>query len=183
MTAVAAAASRPRVARDQAETRLDNAAASRARGDAAAAAELPRAAVDARQPRAPHDDARAAARPGERDAPRGVDTPAGPRYATGRRLEGGADRIDRMYHRLVDQLDAIRRAVRDGNEGAALEAFGQARQLFAGIVQLANELSGNLVSTGNGKDDAVRRRIGETVRNAYTIAGVIEDEMPGDQTI
>ncbi len=95
-----------------------------------------------------------------------------------------ADQADRVFAQLVKQRDIIRDATEFGDKGAAAAAFGRARELFAKLVAIGNDAQINVSS--NVDSDAVteaKRRISERVRDGYTWAALIEEAMPGDQTV
>ena len=95
-----------------------------------------------------------------------------------------ADQADRVFSRLVQQREKIERARDFGDTEAMHQAFGRARELFAKLISIANEAQINMSS--NVDSEAVtdaKRRISERVRDGYTWAGLIEEAMPGDQTV
>ena len=95
-----------------------------------------------------------------------------------------ADRADRLFARLVEQRDLIRRAVEFGDTGAAAEAFGRARDLFAEIIAIGNEAR---IDQASSEDSAAltdaKERISHRVTFAYEWAALIEEAMPGGQTL
>lgn len=124
---------------------------------------------------------RAAARPGAGAAEIAPERPA---TRGERALERQADRADSLFARLVQQRDIIRDAAEFGDVEAMHQAFGRARELFAELIALGNE-AGIDVSSSTDSDatTAAKERIASRVRSAYQWAALIEDALPGDQTI